>query len=91
MSDLDWLQNYLNDRVVVEIGDGFTVFGTLIAVGDDHIELRDADLHNQLEANSTREVYAYEIKQIGIRPNRASIAIPRQRLIAISLIEDILP
>ena len=48
-----------------------------------------ADLHDHREANSTKEVYALESRQIGVRVNRQRVAIPRQQLVAISLLDDL--
>ena len=87
----DWLAAFIGQELVIELVEGFTVFGTLAALGPAHIELRDADLHSQQEANSSRDVYALETKQIGIRPNRTRLFLPRERIIALARLEDIAP
>ncbi|MDA3963815.1 MAG: hypothetical protein PF961_23750 [Planctomycetota bacterium] len=87
----EWLHFLLNRQVVAEIGDGFTAFGTLEYVGPAHLFMRDVDLHQQAEANSSRDVYAIEAQAIGIRPNRKTMAIPLNRLIAICPLEDVIP
>jgi len=84
-----WLSDYLERAVVIELGDDFTAFGTLVEVGEGHCRLRDVDLHHQGEANSTRDVYALEVKDIGVRPNRRELAVPLGRIVAVSLIEDV--
>lgn len=92
MSDLSEALHFLVGRqVIAEIGDGFTVFGILDAVGSAHLFFRDADLHQQAEANSTRDVYAIETMQIGVRPNRKTLLIPLARLITICPLEDVVP
>lgn len=87
----EWLQFLVGREVIAEIGDGFTVFGTLELVGPGHLFFKDADLHQQFEANSTRDVYAIETQQIGIRPNRKTLAVPLDRLIAICPLADVEP
>ncbi len=84
-----WLQGYVDKEVVAEIGDGFTVFGTLIDVDDHHLLFADADLHHQGEANSSRDVYALETRDLGIRRNRERLAVPQGRLIAIALLREV--
>jgi hypothetical protein len=91
MTHGDWLAAFIGEELVIEASEGFTVFGTLAAIGPAHIELREADLHSQLEANSTRDVYALETKQLGIRPNRSRLFLPRERIIALARLEDIQP
>jgi len=85
----DWLAAFIDDIVIAEIGDGFTVLGTINSIAPTFIEFRDADLHNQHEANSNRDVYALENKQLGVRPNRKKLFIPRDRLIALARLQDV--
>jgi hypothetical protein len=84
-----WLQPYIGKAVVADLDEFYLVIGTLSAVGTDHLEFRDADLHDHREANSTKEVYALESRKIGIRVNRTQVAVPLRRLVAISLLEEI--
>ena len=67
MSD-DPLAEYLFKQVVVDIGNGFVVFGTLAEASAGHLLFTDCDLHDQSEANSSREIYAMESRDIGIEP-----------------------
>ena len=85
----DWLASFIGKTVVAEIGEGFTVFGAIESIGPTYIEFSKADLHNQHEANSTRDMYAIEVAELGIRPNRDKLFIPRDRLICLSCVEDI--
>jgi len=85
----DALQFMVGRLVVAEIGDDFTVFAELEAVSSGHLFFRNADLHLQSEANSSRDVYAIETKEIGIRPNRATLLVPMSRLISICPLEDV--
>jgi hypothetical protein len=85
----DWLTPYVGKIVVADLDEFFMVLGTLQAVAADALVFTDADLHDHREANSTKEVYAIETKKIGIRVNRVQVAIPRHRLVAISLLEHL--
>ena len=84
-----WLESYINHQVVIELGDAFTAFGTLIAVSPDHLLLANVDLHCQTDANSNRDVYAIEVKELGVRKNRDRLAIPFGRLVAISHLDEV--
>ncbi len=84
----DWLEPYVGQVVVADLDEFFLVIGTLVSVGPDHLTFTDADLHDHREANSTKEVYVVESLKIGVRANRTQVAIPRHRLVAISLLEQ---
>ena len=84
----DWLAPYLGKIVLVDLDEHFLVIGVLTAADAEHLEFADADLHDHREANSTKDVYAIESLKIGVRANRTRVAVPRRRLVAISLLED---
>lgn len=85
----DWLAPYLGKLVVADLDEFFLVIGTLREAGPDHLLFTDVDLHDQRESNSTKEVYALESRTIGVRVNRTQVAVPRRRLVAISLLEHL--
>ena len=85
----DWLAAFIGDVVIAEIGDGFTILGTLASIAPTFLEFHDLDFHNQHEANSNRDVYAIENKQFGVTPNRERMFVPRDRLIAICRVGDV--
>jgi hypothetical protein len=86
----DWLEPFLEQQVVVDLADHFSVYGKLLLFGPNHLQLETADLHDETRTNSSAEVYAIETKQLGIRANRRRVSIPRRRLVAISLLDDVL-
>jgi hypothetical protein len=85
----DFLEPYRGRVVVCDLGAHYLAIGTLAGYSADHLDLKDADLHDQRDGNSTKEVYALESRQIGVRVNRQRVAIPRQQLVAISLLDDL--
>jgi len=87
----DWLAAFIDQQVIAEIGEGFTVLGTLTGLNPTYLEFSQVDLHNQFEANSTRDVYALETASLGIRPNRKQLFVPRDRLICIGRLSDVEP
>ncbi len=84
----DWLNAYLNKIVVVDMDSGHILIGELLDFGAHHLVLSQADLHDSSRANSTKEVYLIEASQYGINVNRKEVAIPRNRFLAISKLED---
>jgi small nuclear ribonucleoprotein (snRNP)-like protein len=86
-----WLETYIGKEVAVDLSDGFTVYGTLVSADAHHCVFADADLHIQQEANSTRDLYAKEVSEVGVRPNRRRLAVPLGRVVGICLLEDLAP
>jgi hypothetical protein len=85
----DWLEPYRGQIVICDLVDGYMIFGTLCGFSSEHLEFRDADLHDLREANSTKDVYAIETLDIGVRVNRQRCAISRLKLIAISRLDEV--
>ena len=83
------LDAFLGKPVVADLDAGYLVFGTLVEASTEVLVFADADLHDHAEANATKEVYALETKRFGIRANRRQVLVPRQRLVALSLLEDV--
>ena len=84
----DWLEPYLNLNVVVDLDTGHVLIGELLEVGPDHLVFSEADLHDYRNANSLKEVYLTEAEKHGINVNRRKVAVPRNRMLAISRLED---
>lgn len=89
MTAQDALTPLMGHLVSAEIGDQFTVFGTLFSADEHWLIFVEADLHNQAEANSNRDIYALESRDLGIRANRRRLLVPRWRLICISPLDDV--
>jgi hypothetical protein len=80
---------FLRQPVIIDLDAPYLAIGTLVAVDDDSVTLADCDLHDHREANSTKEVYAIESRQLGVRANRRQVVIPRERIVAVSLLADV--
>ena len=85
----DWLNEFAETIVCVDIGDQFQIFGTLSSFNTQAVTFTQADLHNVTEANSDRDQYASETAEMGVRVNRTALTIPRKRIIAISRLSEI--
>ncbi len=91
MNGSAWLEPFIGSIVVCDLDEFYVVIGTLSAASEHHVEFTAADLHDHREANSTKEVYVLETRKIGVRVNRAHVAVPLARLVAISRIADVSP
>ncbi len=89
MSEEDWLHEFKDQIVCVDLKDGFVIYGTLSGYDAGSVSFINADFHDPREANSSKEVYALETKSIGVRVNRKRCRIDRNNLISICLITEL--
>lgn len=85
----DFVAGLVGQVVVVDLDGPWIAFGVLESVGHDHLVLVQADLHDLREGSSTRDVYALESRTLGVRVNRARVAIPLRQVVAVSRLEDV--
>ena len=83
------LARYVGKVVVVDVDAPFVYIGTLTQYGRDFIELRDADVHDLRDSEATRELYVLESSQYGVRRNRHTVHVRAEKIISISLLEDV--
>ena len=81
--------DYLHQAVVVDTSGSFVYLGTLKAVHLDFIELENADVHDMNDSHSTKENYLRNALITGLRPNRKSCRIDKNKIISITLFSEI--
>lgn len=86
-----WLEPFVGRNVIADLDASYLVLGRLDAADDAALSFSEADLHDHAEANCTKEVYAIESRNLGVRVNRRRVVVPRTRVIALSLLEDVTP
>lgn len=83
------VEEFVGRKVVVDLRSRFVCLGTLQNVSDYFLELRNADLHDLQDTQTSREVYVAESAATGIKRNRKRVLLVRHEIIAISLLDDI--
>ncbi|MCE9562300.1 MAG: hypothetical protein K8U57_09620 [Planctomycetes bacterium] len=83
------LDEFLESKVVVDMVSPFVCMGKLVRYDDHYLELRNADLHDLRDTETTRELYVAESVATGIKRNRKRVLIRRTEVVAISKIEDV--
>lgn len=76
-------------KVVVDLKHRFVCLGTLQDVTEQLLELRNADVHDLEDTQTSREVYVADSAATGIKRNRRRVWIVRSEVVAISLLEDV--
>ena len=83
------LDEFLKREVVIDFRSEYVCLGTLLRYDDTVLELRNADLHDLRDTDTSRENYVAASLATGIKRNRKRILIRRSEVVAISKIEDV--
>ena len=83
------LDEFLGQKVVIDLRSTFVCIGTLQRVDEHYLELRNADLHDVRDTDTTRENYVAASKATGIKRNRKRVLIVRDDIVAIARLDDI--
>lgn len=83
------LEEFLNDKVVIDCRSEFVCLGTLKKVGDHFLELRNADLHDLRDTDTSRENYVAASVATGIKRNRKKVLISRTEVVAIARLDEV--
>ncbi|MBI1915659.1 MAG: hypothetical protein HYS12_13145 [Planctomycetes bacterium] len=83
------LEELMGEKVVVDLRSAFVCLGTLLRVDEHFLELRNADLHDLRDTETSRELYVAESKATGIKRNRRRVLLVRSEVIAVCRLDDI--
>jgi len=85
----DMLSEFISQKIVVDLRSTYVCIGTLVAVDEQFLELRDADFHDLRDTDTSRENYIAESVATGIKRNRKRVILFRAEVVAASLMADI--
>ena len=83
------LQEYVGQKVVVDLRSTFVCLGTLSAVDEQFLDVRNADFHDLRDTDTTRELYVAESVATGIKRNRKRLLVFRSDVVAVTRLEDV--
>jgi hypothetical protein len=83
------LEELVGGTVVIDLRSAFVCLGTLAKVGADYLELRNADLHDLRDTETTRENYVAASAATGIKRNRKKLWLMRAEIVAIGRLKDV--
>ena len=83
------LDDLIGQRVVIDLRSEFVCLGTLHRADEHFLELRNADLHDLRDTDTTRENYVATSVTTGIKRNRRKLLLVRAEIVAISRLEDV--
>lgn len=83
------LDAFLDAKVVIDLSSTFVCMGKLTRFDDHFLELKNADLHDLRDTETTRENYIAASVATGVKRNRKHVLIRRDQMVAISKLEDV--
>lgn len=83
------LKEMIGQKIVVDMRSEFVCLGTLVRFDEHFLELRNADLHDLRDTDTTRENYVAESRLTGINRNRKRVLLLRAEMVAIARLEDV--
>jgi small nuclear ribonucleoprotein (snRNP)-like protein len=83
------LDEFIGQKVVVDLRSTFVCIGTLQGVDDLYLQLKNADLHDLRDTDTSRENYVAASKTTGIKRNRKRLLVVRADVVAISRLDDV--
>jgi hypothetical protein len=83
------LEEMQGQCVVVDLRGPFIALGTLLRFDEQFLELRDADLHDLRDSDSTRGAYVAMSRATGVMRNRKRVLVVRSEVVAVALLKDV--
>jgi small nuclear ribonucleoprotein (snRNP)-like protein len=83
------LENLIGKQVVVDLRSPFVCLGQLEKFDEFFLLLKDADLHDLRDTETSRENYVAESSATGIKRNRKKVLIVRADIAAITRFDDL--
>ena len=83
------LDELVNQKVVIDLSSTFVCLGKLTRYDDHFLELKNADLHDLRDTETSRENYVADSVATGIKRNRKRLLIRRDQMVAIALLDDV--
>jgi hypothetical protein len=83
------LDEFLGEKVVIDLKSPFVCLGTLSRIEEHFLELKGADLHDLRDTETSRENYVAASVRTGIKRNRKKVVLFRADVVAISRLADV--
>ncbi|MEY4189566.1 MAG: hypothetical protein RIR17_302 [Planctomycetota bacterium] len=83
------LEQYLNQKVVIDLNSPFVCLGILAGIHDSYLEVTNADFHDLRDTQTSRENYVAAALATGIKRTRKRVLLFRREIAAISLFKEV--
>jgi hypothetical protein len=83
------LEELIGERVVIDLRSHYVCLGTLLRVDPLYVELKNADVHDLRDTDTTRELYVVDCFHTGIKRNRRRVLVVRSEMVAVARLDDV--
>ena len=83
------LEELFGQKVVIDLKSEYVCLGTLLRADEAFLELKNADLHDLRDTDTTRENYVAASRLTGVKRNRRRMLLARREVVAIAALEDV--
>ncbi len=83
------LNEYVGEKVVIDLKSPFVCLGTLVRFDDHFLEMKGADFHDLRDTDTSRENYVAASVATGVKRNRKKVLLFREDVVAISRLGDV--
>jgi small nuclear ribonucleoprotein (snRNP)-like protein len=83
------LDEFVGHKIVVDLHSQYVCLGTLKKFDNHFLDVRNADLHDLRDTDTTRENYVADSKATGIKRNRKRVLLVLTEVVAVSRLDDV--
>jgi small nuclear ribonucleoprotein (snRNP)-like protein len=83
------IEAFVGETVVIDLRSEYVCLGVLKAIDPHFLELKNADLHDLRDTDTTRENYVFASARTGIKRNRKKLMLRRDEIVAVARLEDV--
>jgi hypothetical protein len=83
------LDEYLGEKVVIDLKSPFVCLGTLSRIDEQFLEMKSADFHDLRDTDTSRENYVAASVATGVKRNRKKVLLFRSEVVAVSRLVDV--
>jgi small nuclear ribonucleoprotein (snRNP)-like protein len=83
------LHEFIGERVVIDLRSEYVCLGTLTRIDEHFLELKNADLHDLRDTDTSRENYVHASVATGIKRNRKRVLVLRTDVVAVSRMDEV--
>ena len=77
-------------EVVIDTDTSYIYVGILVDIRDDCFVMEKGDVHDRNDLQMSKEKYILETRRFGVKENRKRTYILKERVVSISILEDVL-
>jgi small nuclear ribonucleoprotein (snRNP)-like protein len=84
------LEELIGERVVIDLQSLYVCIGTLVRIDTHFVELKNADLHDLRDTETSREQYVEDSRVTGVKRNRRRVIVVRNDIVAVARLDDVI-